>query len=276
MRNQMDKLPIIGIVQSAYQKFYGSLKHHIVLSYLFMLPLYLIQNIWGLRLEDLINPQTKEVLIGKEGALITILVLSIAVSQLVSILYYRLYTCGKEHYLRLSPGRLGHIYGKSFLYTLTVFALLFLALICLSTLGGLILSILTNTVGFFSSSAANFSAVIAIITAVLFALFLRATPTFISIARDATFISLKDAWYYTRGKTVSFFVLTLLAILPLYILNYAMTRMVGNFFPGDSTVTVQIFLYLISPIALAPAAIFYAACAQVYETFDFQSVDVRA
>lgn len=265
----------MSTIQNAYRKFYGSLKHHIALSYFFMVPLYLIQNLWGLQLEDIIDPRTKMIIAGKENLFFAIIVLSTVISQFLSLFFYRLYTCGKTQYLRLSLGKLARIYGKSFLYSLMVIALLLLALICLSTLAGLILTIFTNMAGLASSPAAYSREIGALIVVILIGLFLRTTPTLISIAQDEKFIGLKDAWYYTQGKSLSFLVLTLLAILPLYLLHYAAMGLMISFSLDVTALGGQIFLFLISPVALAPIAIFYAACSCVYEIITARSVDIQ-
>lgn len=269
----LDQLPVLSIIQASYRDFFTQIKSHVILSYLISLPFFLINFMGWVRLPnlqtaDMTDSFTFGLLFYMGGYLLAI--------SLLVVFYFRLFTLGQENFLKISLPKLANIYGRTLIYSIMAAGLILIALLCLSLIGGLVISIIAGIFAMAQQQITLINFIIGIITLGLtFTIALRLQPTFISLAIGKTPLPFKTSWFFTAGHSWNIFLICAAALLLPYICGTiaqyfaiiltnvsALKGQVSNM----STARYVIF-YLLSPISLASVALVSAASCNIRNHF---------
>lgn len=209
------QLPILAIIQASYRDFFTRIRSHVILSYLISLPFFLANMLGWVTMPNFqaANPENFFTL-----ELAIYMIASLMLFTLLIILYFRLYTLGRENFLKVSFSGLAEIYGRMLIYSLMAAGLLFITIICLTLVTGLIAGILTNILAFGGQAQLLTNYMAIMVTLIMtFVISLRLQPTFISIAQGLPPMPFKTSWYHTRGHSRDILIISVGAILLPYI-----------------------------------------------------------
>ncbi len=249
------QLPVIDILKSTYSCLFNNIKAFLILSYSVMAPIYAVNYFLAID----INQQQEF-----SAQIIFYSLFILLIMLILSIFLYRLFMLGANHHLKLSMAEMTNIFSKTFIYSLALFFVIFLTILCIALLFGLMVSIINATAG---DGALNKEIIGTIIKAIImgFALIvvLRTQPTFISIALKDEMIPMKSAYYYTRDNNVRLLIIGLLSYMPIMALS-ATAIMLDH----SLSENLDRFLsFVISPLNLMPYALLLSAGAQTYKYF---------
>lgn len=253
MNDQNHKLAAITVIKDSYLNLLTHLKSYLIISYAVMLPLFLIQSLAPISI-DQETPFSWQLMVSLLGTSILLI--------LYSIFLYRLFVLGRAPLFKITMDTILRMLLKSFLYSLALGAVLILAYLTLGLLFGLVLSVINSAAGGDLLSGELLANIIsyAIMLFMLIVLF-RVQPTFISIALDHKTIEMKSAYYYTRENNSNILLIGLACYLPLMIIPGLLIMLNVE----TNTTVDSVISFLISPLNMLPFALQISAGAVIYK-----------
>ncbi|HRW30770.1 MAG TPA: hypothetical protein P5227_12290, partial [Emcibacteraceae bacterium] len=206
MQDDKNKLlPVMDILRNTYLTVYSNIKSLIIFSYLLAVPIYLISQL-------LTMPTTEEPTVNYFTIAAYVLI-SLLILAITNIYFYRLFKLGKENVLKITPDQLFSVSTSMLAYLLALFGILFIALVTISLIIGVIVSVVNELVGpsrtSYTSAVANL-----IILIVMLLINMRLQPTFISIAINEQTLPMKSAYFYTRDNNRELILIGLFSFIP--------------------------------------------------------------
>ncbi len=270
IQDETGKLAIWDIFRETYAVFFTHLKSHVILSYLYSLPIGFFVLGGGLDLSS-ISPGHGMAELDLPPVFWGFIVVAFLWAAVIHLLYFRLYLLGRDRYLSFSLPDLGRMVVKFVLYSVLFILLLFIFMLSANMVIGLVTLIfsaltggspLTTTITVLSGLAAS---------VFLFIIALRMLPTFASIAENARFLPFRESWYYTRGEGLKLVFIYLTILAPAWFVVFLTSAAVTAVMPGDlsdvspsSGSGLLILQLLLSPVGVAPGALIGAATTRVY------------
>lgn len=272
MQNQ-SPLPIVTIIKASYRDFFDQIKSHVILSYLISLPFFLAKILGWINLPAILSQNAQGIF---TLPLIIYMIASLLLFALMVIFYFRLYSLERYNFLKINLHNLADIYGNTLMYGIMAAGLLIIATICLTLMGGLLASIITNILSLGGDQLAVVNSMWMIVMMIMvliliFTISLRLQPTFISIAQGQRSLPFKTSWFHTTGHSRDIFLISaavlILPYIASYIAQYIVIHMTGMpYVKGEIlefSIVSQILFYLLSPISLASVALLCAASCNI-------------
>ncbi|MFC7048252.1 hypothetical protein [Emcibacter nanhaiensis] len=266
-------LPVLRVVKEAYLTFRANLKQHIFLSYIFYLPLTLFLFAPELLVIKYMTLADGQIAYHLSKLQLSYLAASFLIFVALTMLFFRLHLLGRDNFLKFSLPDLGRILVKYLLYLAAMIILLMIFVIMVTTVLGLVLSIVAGISGLDLAPQHNRALAMTIATAISLltvGISFRMMMTFISIAENRKFIPFKEAWYYTRNNGVALFLCFLLTFLPAWLVYMACFNLLAALLAttGNGTATIDptfiVAQYVLCPIIFAPGSLFCAGLTQAY------------
>lgn len=250
MNNDINqKLPYQNIIKNTYRTFYTNIKQYLIISYLLMLPVFLM----SLLLPITIEPQSS-----LSGTMIIYLLLVMFLIIVFTIFLLRLYTLGGQNLYKIKPANFLIIFGKTLFYYITLYTVFILAILSVGLLFGLVVSVINSVAGETALNASMVSNIVLLFMSLFLMLIaLRVMPTFISIAISDNFLPMKSAYYYTRDNNKRLIWIGMICALPAFL--------IVNQFSILFTQIDPVILYVLSPMSLIPYALLLAVGAEIYK-----------
>lgn len=254
MQDDKNKLlPVMDILKNAYLTIYTNIKSLIIFSYLLAVPIYLISQF--------LTMPTAETATVSYFTIAAYVLISLLILAITNIYFYRLFTLGNENVLKITPDKLFSLSTSMVAYLLALFGILFIALVTVSLIIGVIVSVVNELLGpgrsALTSAAANL-----IILIVMLLINMRLQPTFISIAINEQTLPMKSAYYYTRDNNRELILIGLFSFIPALLPSTVALIFVNNLSLSQNAVVISDFLLF--PLLLLPNIVLLSAGVQIY------------
>ena len=251
----MKKLDIISITQNSYKLVFKHFEAHAFLSYIFILPLMFIGYASGLTTGELTDPETNRIIEGAGIAVFLSLSSIMFLIMLFTIFLFRLYSLGRQKFLKLSFKKTFKILGWSSAYYILFFLVLILAEITAIMLMMTIVDIISANLG--SEILKDLLIIFVFLGGIILFAFIscKLNLTFISIARGEKIIIFKNSWYYTTGHIRSIMTIYFFTMIIPYIITIITKILISNSFPDqDFTISILMIPIMTFSISLSCSA----------------------
>lgn len=243
----------MDILKNAYLTVYGNFKSLIIFSYLLAVPIYLISQF--------LTMPTAEAATVSYFTIAAYILISLLILAITNIYFYRLFMLGKENVLKITPDKLFSVSTSMLTYLLALFGILFIALVTISLIIGVIVSVVNELVGPGGSSLISAAANL-IILIVMLLINMRLQPTFISIAVNVQTLPMKSAYYYTRDNNRELILIGIFSFIPALLPSTVALMFVNNLSLTQNAVVITDFLLF--PLLLLPNVVLLSAGVQIY------------
>ncbi|WP_321395183.1 hypothetical protein [Emcibacter sp.] len=264
-------LPVLQTIRETYDAFRANLRHHLILSYVFYLPFCLFLLMPGLTLPKYITQPGGQVTFGFTGPYLVFILVAFLLTSTLTLLFFRLYLVGSDGYLKVSLSGLARMLLKYILYLAAMVILLLIFMLVMSVGIGLVMSIIAGITGWDVASQSNRTLALLIgmlITVVTVGISFRLQSTFVSIAENKSFVSFREAWFYSRNNSLAIFITVLACVVPAWLLSLLLLNGTMTFFNAGQAATVNnafiIVQYLLSPVIFAPTSLFCSCLTIIY------------
>jgi hypothetical protein len=260
----MQKLNILALTKETYALVFKHYKLHILLAYVFFLPITILAYNSGLSTGKFIDPKTLTFVEGAGSTIFYGILFIMFFSMLLSIFYFRLYSLGKDKFLNISGSDTFKVLSKYTLYYILFILVLFISAITVGLLIGIIIAVIKSNMQI-GTVTILLDAVIPMVLMLIFAIIsCKLNLTFISIARNEKTIIFKNSWFYTTDHIKSMLLIYALTAGPAYIFVVLINYLIAQNFEAQSQM-LMIVSGLIAPISALAISFACAAGSLIYK-----------